>query len=469
MSKVPGSTGHVILGDKSLDFGKCPLDFVERLSSQYKSPIFMTRLLLKPTVVVASNSAIRELLYEKEDHFDRGLREQCLQLFGDNVLLVDGEDAQRFRDILKPLLHPDCILNYKEKALSVFHHWSSTLPTGQPIDMYKEFKILGMNLTLRIFLDIDPEISSKLAEDILALSITHWHGLISVPINVKVPLVLSSAYRRAMDAKEQLLTIITEKMDAQNAAFVEELRSHCDDVEFVQSHLLLFISALIPKAVASILSSFLASSQFWLEAFTAERSADGPDVTSFSLYHIMMEVCRLWPPFVGGYRVANRDTTLGGYLIEKGRTVLYVCAPAHREPDLFPRPDEFDPLRWTTCNAGDEDKMFTFGGGSRGCLGKNMILDILMVIAEAFMVKFDWDIVGSSPGILGFSLSNPSSGSSSPIKMKSLPITRPKAPLELILTRKDGENVQQNVEGSSSYCPRGLFTQMSWDCGNAPS
>ncbi|KAG8227985.1 hypothetical protein J437_LFUL007199 [Ladona fulva] len=176
MSKVPGSTGHVILGDKSLDFGRCPLDFVERLSSQYKSPIFMTRLLLKPTVIVSSNSAIRELLFEKEDHFDRGLREQCLQLFGDNVLLVDGEDAQRFRDILKPLMHPDCIVSYKEKALSVFHHWANALPLGRPIDMYKEFKQLGMNLTLRIFLDIDAEISAKLADDVLALSTTHWHG-----------------------------------------------------------------------------------------------------------------------------------------------------------------------------------------------------------------------------------------------------------------------------------------------------
>lgn len=117
--------------------------------------------------MVKSEGVTAYLLSASQNSFD------CL-FHNDDCLLYTL--SYLMNSLLCDLWYRFIFVIFQEKALSVFHHWSSTLPTGQPIDMYKEFKILGMNLTLRIFLDIDPEISSKLAEDILALSITHWHG-----------------------------------------------------------------------------------------------------------------------------------------------------------------------------------------------------------------------------------------------------------------------------------------------------
>lgn len=72
------------------------------------------------------------------------------------------------------------------------------------------------------------------------------------------------------------------------------------DSSSARQHLLLFISALIPKALASLLTSFtlaLANDrQARLRALDEPCYLDG----------VLLEVQRLWPPFIGGRRIANQ-------------------------------------------------------------------------------------------------------------------------------------------------------------------
>ena len=59
---VPGSAGWTITGDRSLEFAKAPLDFIERRLKQYGSHVFLARALNVPTVFVCSNKGVREIL-----------------------------------------------------------------------------------------------------------------------------------------------------------------------------------------------------------------------------------------------------------------------------------------------------------------------------------------------------------------------------------------------------------------------
>lgn len=65
-------------------------------------------------------------------------------------------------------------------------------------------------------------------------------------------------------------------------------------------HLLLFISALIPKALASLLTSFTLALAG--EPQARRRALAEPRF----LDHVLLEVQRLWPPFVGGRRIADQ-------------------------------------------------------------------------------------------------------------------------------------------------------------------
>ena len=62
---VPGSAGWTITGDRSMEFAKSPLEFLERRLAQYDSQVFLARALNKPTVFVCSNEGVREILNGK--------------------------------------------------------------------------------------------------------------------------------------------------------------------------------------------------------------------------------------------------------------------------------------------------------------------------------------------------------------------------------------------------------------------
>lgn len=72
------------------------------------------------------------------------------------------------------------------------------------------------------------------------------------------------------------------------------------DSSSARQHLLLFISALIPKALASLLTSFTLALAGDRQARL--RALDEPHY----LDAVLLEVQRLWPPFIGGRRIAQQ-------------------------------------------------------------------------------------------------------------------------------------------------------------------
>lgn len=182
-----------------------------------------------------------------------------------------------------------------------------------------------------VFLGIDlrqqPEYFSTISE----LCTTHWHGIISVPINVK--LFMSSSFRKAKEAKERLLQIIEQRLATNQVPFLkyecifwspkklpEEdfsnngsfcspqsplwinsitysfvvtcfrcMKEKCElDKEALKNHLLIFVCALIPKAAASILTSMVDSAHLWHKKFVDENG----DISDQALENIILETIR---------------------------------------------------------------------------------------------------------------------------------------------------------------------------------
>nr|XP_039264181.1 LOW QUALITY PROTEIN: putative cytochrome P450 120 [Styela clava] len=240
------------------------------------------------------------------------------------------------------------------------------------------------------------------------------HGIISLPVSVKIPLLVNLGWSKAIEAKEKLLIHIrkmiaaeknnsSSKLDAsvpKNDAYVNPNKSNVIQqmlqVPFmnrdknIEQHILLFISSLIPKAFSSIITSFI------LEMAAKERAnlRESAALDSQLLSRILLEVQRLWPPFLGGRRIANKDTTIGGYKIPKGYAVIYVSYFAHRDKNVFKNPDEFNPDRWLNQgNTISANSIFTFGGGERVCIGHRLIQYILQRLTKTFTGKFTWELM----------------------------------------------------------------------------
>ncbi|XP_069781507.1 uncharacterized protein [Narcine bancroftii] len=391
---IPGSSGYALIGDKSLDFYKDPMHFCNSRIHTYGSRIFQARLLNKPTIFVCSVKGMKELLCGEEAQL---LRLSLMQLFNSKTL-----------ETLRDYIDRVCTRNLKDLA------------QREPVVIYEMFKRLATEIVLGIFLNVDAEESAAFSRQITELSTQHWHGLISAPVNVKMS-AWSSGFSQALEAKEKLLNIIKERLKSDNESFICKMK----DVPFPEStsaaqHLLLFISALIPKALASLMTSFTielaGSNKVHIRKYARENEAD--------LDHVLLEVERLWPSFIGGRRVAKQDTTLCGYTVPKGSQAMFIAFAIHRDPEIFADPDEFQPERWSGRNAGQETLLCCFGNGPRNCIGIGLNNLILKTAVGYLLNNYSWEM-------------DPLNQS---LHYKWLPVTRPREDIKIKFTSSSYKN-----------------------------
>lgn len=67
----------------------------------------------------------------------------------------------------------------------------------QPVVAYESFKALATKLSISLFLS--GSLSVEEAREVSDLMTTHWHGIISVPVSIRV--VWKSGYSKALAAK----------------------------------------------------------------------------------------------------------------------------------------------------------------------------------------------------------------------------------------------------------------------------
>jgi len=384
---VPVNLGTSYFYEKSPSFYKNPREFFKKHLNEER--VFVCRFAMKPCFVLASNSLVKELLNSSKGDTYNGLYDFFFGLFGDNILFADDLQSKHIREILIPMMQTDTIKNYKpilEDLVSKFI--INELSTNEPVVPYEVFKRFATMLSLKLFLNLE----NQEAEELSKLSTSHWHGIISVPLSVKVPFLVSSSYRKAVQARDQILDIIAKRLENQDSTFLKEAREKSRQTgaindDFFKNTILVFVCALIPKALASILTSFMDTSGLWHEKLVNSEGV----MSKENLSNIFLEIVRLWPPFFGGLRVAKEDMDLGSFHVPQGYGIFYANFLAHRDPDVFEKPEDFIPERWNGSNAGDEDKIFGFGSGPHRCIGENLMRDVMQFVGGKLVNSFTWD------------------------------------------------------------------------------
>ncbi|XP_062568237.1 putative cytochrome P450 120 isoform X1 [Saccostrea cucullata] len=419
MSKVPGSCGLPILGDKSIDFYRDPVQFVTKNIQHNKSRVFCARFLNVPTVFIGCNETIQRLLTDGSEYTELGYKQFMGEIFGDNILFTDGEMARDLRGSLSQLFCSDSLNSYQTTISRIVEDRVHELKCRCEVSLYSFMKSLCTEICLSLFLGMDFKDAEETTNQIVGLTTTHWHGIISVPVSIKLPLTGGSSFCKALEAKDHLLNIIKQKKcSCETSHFPDRIQRcpHACQEEFVDNHLLLFSSALVPKALSSILTSLFIQ----IGSLQTDKQTDlAEDVET--LEAMLLEVQRLFPPFIGGRRVAKQDFNLNGYHIPKGHALVYMSYHSHRDPRIFQFSDQFDPERWKTANAEDKDRIFCFGAGPRGCIGQKLVGNILKTIVQELTQKYHITVKE------GQDLSH-----------KWLPVTRPKSEVKVKFTGKTG-------------------------------
>ena len=91
---------------------------------------------------------------------------------------------------------------------------------------------------------------------------------------------------------------------------------------------------------------------------------------------VLHEALRLCPPGPSIPRLITHDIEVDGYLVKAGTVCAVGVYAMHRDPDLWDRPLEFDPDRFTPQNTKTRDRWqyIPFSAGPRTCIGDHFAM-----------------------------------------------------------------------------------------------
>jgi cytochrome P450 len=112
---------------------------------------------------------------------------------------------------------------------------------------------------------------------------------------------------------------------------------------------------------------------------------------------IIQETMRLYPPVWAMARQAIAPDELGGYPIANKTLLMLPTFFTHRHPDFWPRPETFDPERFTDEQVARRHQFahYPFGGGPRICIGNHFAMMeaalTLSAVAQRFVLLPEGD------------------------------------------------------------------------------
>lgn len=138
------------------------------------------------------------------------------------------------------------------------------------------------------------------------------------------------------------------------------------------------------------------------DAYNNDGSDDGDDKVMLTLDKLKslkyLECCvkeglRLCPsvPFIG--RRLHEDMQINGYDIPKGTILFVYIYMLHRDPDVFPNPETFDPSRFLPENSvGRHPFAFVpFSAGPRNCIGQRFAMSELKIVLAYLLRHFRFE------------------------------------------------------------------------------
>jgi cytochrome P450 len=103
---------------------------------------------------------------------------------------------------------------------------------------------------------------------------------------------------------------------------------------------------------------------------------------------VVSECLRLLPPNAVMVRITTRRAILADVELPEHCEVVLSPFVTHRDPQRFPRPNEFQPARWMRIRPSPFDYL-PFGAGVHACVGRRLALRLIEAVLRFVVARFD--------------------------------------------------------------------------------
>ncbi len=409
LDHIPGEDGLPVVGN-TFSLLADPIGFGNRMRAKYGN-VFRNRAFGRSSVMLFGAEANELVLFDRDKLFssEQGWGPVLDQLFPRGLMLLDFDHHRADRRALSIAFKPEPMRHYcgaLNSGISArVEEWR-----GQELKFYPAIKQLTLDLAADSFLGVplgpEADAINKAFVDMVAASI----GVVRKPLPF-------TAMGRGVAGRRFLLDYFTRETEKRRAAgggqdmFSQFATATHEDgslmpVDEVVDHMIFLMMAAHDTITSSATSLvwLLAKHPEWQDRLRAEllavtggegRPLAYEDLGKATLTEMAFkESLRLIPPVPSLPRRALRDFEFGGYRIPAGTGVGISPSAVHMDPDHWPEPEKFDPLRFTPELVAKRHKYawVPFGGGAHMCLGLHFAYMQVKVLMAQILTRYRIEI-----------------------------------------------------------------------------
>ena len=414
MAKLPdGSPTPDLL--QTLQLVADPIAFLDRNAHQY-GDTFTTRVLgwnSPPVVFFGGPGAIEQIYTSQADRFELGKVTHVFRpLTGDrSLIMLDGAAHQRQRQLLMPPLHGDRMRAYGQTICEITRRVTRPWRLNEPFSIRDYTSEISLEAILRVVFGItagpryqqlkhllhrllesvtSPLYSSQFFFPLLQQNLgpwSPWGAFLSQMQQIDALVLAEIQERRSQDQPgTDILSLLLAGRDAAGQGMTaRELRDQ-----------LMTLLLLGHETTASALSWAF----YWVHAnreirdrLQAELQAGDPDPDRLTQLPYLAAVCkealRIYPiALISQPRKVTQAVQIEGHEFEPGAILIPCIYTAHRRPETYSQPDQFQPDRFLSCKFTPYE-FLPFGGGVRSCIGAAFSLYEMKLVLATVLLNYE--------------------------------------------------------------------------------
>lgn len=399
----------------TLSWLRRPYPFLDETAARFGDTFTIHLVGLPPLVFFSNPDHVREVFQDDGEVMAAGRFNRSLApLLGDrSVLMTDGAAHRRKRKLLMPPFHGERMQAYGRAMLELTDRAIDGMPRDEPFALHSVMQDITLHVIVRTVFGLEdgPKFREMCERLKRILELGAWAPLL-LPF-MQVDLGNWSPYgrfRAAVRAGDELFyaDLRARRASGERGADIlsllldarDEDGEPIGDDELRDELVTLLVAGHETTATALTWAMrWLLSQPSTFADLRAEVDTLGEHPTPEGIAKLELldaaarEALRLVPviPLVGRY--LQRPIRLGGHDLPEGCVVCCSIYLAHRRPDVWDRPAEFDPTRFLGKKFSPAE-FLPFGGGIRRCIGAAFALYEMKMVLARLVAGLDLRLAG---------------------------------------------------------------------------
>jgi cytochrome P450 len=366
----------------------------------------------KPMYVMRHPDHLREVLVSRASSFEK--RTKDLDAFlGRGLLTSDGDLWRRQRRLIQPAFHSARLARYAQtmvdEAEAMLEGWHPEATR----DLGRDLSELTFRIISKTILDHDPKGQAQALAHAMTILQRTGGALDALPR--WLAFLVEIWRRRAMKLLDGIIDpMIDAHEDPSAGDLISELKFASDENgrmsrQQLRDELATLCLAGHETTALAVTWTFALLAQYpeeeaklhaEVDRVLAGRRASFSDLeTLVHTRNVVQEAMRLFPPLYVLPRIAAEDTTVAGYAIPKGASVVLWIFFCHRDERWFPRPTTFWPDRFLSGSNGQlhPHAYLPFGAGPRACIGRHFGLAEAQLLVATIAKRYRLRMLSGRP------------------------------------------------------------------------